>query len=111
MLIALAQAQKLVLFLHFGKRRRQAADYALVRHMIGVGVDQQPKVEDELVALILRVTNDHGVTKDRIPTIGRVDCDIAVAERLSRDDVLVEHVKVDERRPRAALRGCNASWW
>lgn len=94
---ALALAQVLILLLHFAKDGGEAADDALVGDLVNVGLDEQAKVEDELVAHVLGVGDEDGVAEDGVLAVGRVDGHVAVAEGLAWDDVLLEDVKVDER--------------
>lgn len=105
----LAQAQVLVLLFHLGKSGGEAADDALVGGVVDVGLDEEAKVEDELIAQILSVRNDDGVAEDGVLAVGRVDGDVAVAKGLARDYVLVEDVKVDERRTGRVLGGGDAA--
>ena len=107
--LGLALAQVLVLLLHLSERGGQASDHAFVGDLAGVDIDEQTKVEDELIALVLGVGDDDGVAEDGVFAIGGVYGDIAIAEGLPRDDVLLEDVEVNERRASAALRGGNAS--
>jgi hypothetical protein len=107
--LGLALAEVLVLLLHLGKGGGEAADDTLVRDLVNVGVDEQAKVEDELVALVLGVGDDDGEAEDGILAVGGVDGDVAVAKGLARDDVLLEDVKVDERRAGATFGGGDAA--
>lgn len=107
--LCLTKAQVLILLLHLGKCLSQTPHDALIRGLVALGLDQQAKVEDELIAHILWIPNDHGEPQDGVFAVGRVDCDIAVAEGLAGDDVLLQDVKVDERRP-LAVGGGDAAW-
>lgn len=90
-------AQKLVLLLHLGERDGQAPHDALIGHLVAiVGLDDQAKVEDELVALVLWVGDGDGEAQDAVLGVRVVDGDVAVEEGLARDDVLLQHVKVEE---------------
>lgn len=97
------------MLLHLGKCSGETADDALVGGMVDVGLDEEAKVEDELIAQILSVRNDDGVAEDCVLAVGRVDGDVAVAKGLARDDVLLEDVKVDERRARRVVGDGDAS--
>lgn len=108
--LVLDLAEVLVLLLHLSKGGGEAADDALVGGVVDVGLDEEAKVEDELVAQVLVVGNDDGVAEDGVLAVGGVDGDVAVAKGLARDNVLLQDVKVDERRARARLGGGDASW-
>jgi hypothetical protein len=66
--------------------------------MVDIGVEDEAKVEDELVAQILCVGDDDGVAEDGVLAVRGVDGEVAVAKGLAGDDVLVQDVKVDEGR-------------
>jgi len=108
--LALAAAQVLVLLLHLGKGDGEASYDMLKGGVVGVGLDEQAKVEDELVALVLCVGDDDGLPEDGVLAVGGVDGDEAVAKGLPGDDVLLQDVEVDERRARGGVRGRDASW-
>lgn len=59
--LCLAKAQVLILLLHLGKRLGQTPHDALIRCLVALSLDQQAKVEDELIAHILWIADDHGV--------------------------------------------------
>lgn len=109
--LGLTLAQVLVLLLHLGECGGQASDHTFVGDLVGVDIDEQTKVEDELIALVLGVGDDDGIAEDGVFAIGRVYGNIAIAKGLPGDDVLLEDVEVDERRASAALRGGDTSWW
>jgi hypothetical protein len=77
--------------------------------LVAFGLHQQAKVEDELIAHVLCMRNDHGEPQDSVFAVGRVDCDIAVAKGLAGDDVLLQDVKINERRA-LAVAGGDAAW-
>lgn len=107
--LCLTEAQVLVLLLHLGECLSQAPHNALIRCLVALRLHQQAEVEDELIAHVLGMWDDHRESQDGVLAIGRVDGDIAVAEGLARDDVLLQNVEVDERRP-LAIRGGDAAW-
>jgi hypothetical protein len=51
------------------------------------------------------------VSKDAVFVFGLTDCDIAVAKRLSRDDVLGYCLEVKQARLVNIWLWNNASWW
>lgn len=104
-----AAAEVLVLLLHLGKGGGEAADDTLVGGVVDVGLDEEAKVEYELIAQILSVRDDDGVAEDGVFAVGRVDGDVAVAEGLARDDVLLQDVKVDEAGAGRVFRGGDAA--
>lgn len=112
--VTVTLAQILILLLHFGKGGSEISHDALVGCLVYIGLDEEAKVEDELIALILGVSDDDGEAEDGVFVIGGVDGDVAVAKGLSGDDVLVQDVKVDEglagRSCRSCLGGGDASW-
>lgn len=55
--------------------------------------------------------DDNRVTENRELSIGRVDGQIAVAEGLAGDNVLMENVKVDEGRFCRVCDGSDAAGW
>lgn len=107
--LCLTQAQVLILLLHLGKCLGQTPHDALIRRLVALGLHQQAKVEDELIAHVLCMRDDDGKPQDGVLSVGGVDGDIAVAEGLAGDDVLLQDVKVDERRP-LAVGGGDATW-
>lgn len=66
--------------------------------MVDISIEDEAKVKDELVAEILCVGDDDGVAEDGVLSVRGVDGEVAVAKGLAGDDVLVQHVKVDEGR-------------
>lgn len=64
--------------------------------MVDISVEDEAKVEDELVAQVLCMGDDDGVAEDGVLSIRSVDGEVAVAKCLAGDDVLVQDVKVDE---------------
>lgn len=94
--VALALAEILILLLHLGKGGGEVPHHALVGSLVDIGLDEDAKVEDELVAEILGVGDDDGVAEHGVLAVGRVDGYVAVAKGLAGDDVFVEDVKVDE---------------
>ena len=102
--------QILILLLHLGKSRGETANDALVGGGGDGCLDEQAKVEDELIAQILSVRDDDGVAENGVLSVGGVDGDVAVAKGLARDNVLLQDVKVDEGRARGCFRGGDASW-
>ena len=93
----LALTEVLSLLLHLAKSSRESAHDALVGHLVDVGLDEESKVEDELIAHVLGVRDDDRVPKDGVLPVGGVYGYVAVAEGLTGDDVLVQNVEVDER--------------
>lgn len=47
--------------------------------------------------------DENGVPQDGVLALWAIDSDIAIAEGLARDDVLMKDVKVDKRGPRIAV--------
>lgn len=54
------------------------------------------KVEDELIALVLGVSNGHRQAQHRVLALGLIDRDEAIEEGLARDDVLLHYIKVEQ---------------
>lgn len=63
-----------------------------------VGLDDQAEVEYELVALVLGIGDGHGKAQDAVLPIRISHRDIAVEEGFARNDVLLQHVEVEEAR-------------
>lgn len=132
LLLRAVAAQIRILLLHLSKRDSEPPHHALIGDLVAanaratpaimtaagtaaavadadaVALDDQAEVEDELVALVLWVGDgdgeaEHAVLAAVVGGRGRVDGDVAVEEALARDDVLLQHVEVEEAR--LALRG------
>ena len=55
--------------------------------------------------------DENGIAEDSVFAVGSSDGDVAVAECLARNDVLLEDIEVDERTAGGGLvSGCDASW-
>lgn len=96
--LCLTKAQVLVLLLHLGECLSQTPHDALIRCLVALRLHQQTKVEDELIAHVLGVRDDYRESQDSVLAVRGVDGDITVAEGFAGDDVLLQDVKVDERR-------------
>lgn len=89
-------AQILILLLHLGKRHREPSHHPLVGDLVDIALDDQPKVEDELVALVLGVGDGDGEAEHRVLGVGVIDGNVPVEEGVAWDDVLLEDVKIEE---------------
>ncbi|CAH0029660.1 unnamed protein product [Clonostachys rhizophaga] len=92
----------LVLLFHFRKGRSKPPNHGFVGSLVDICLDKQAEVEDEFVPHILSVRDENGVPQDGVLALWAIDGDIAIAEGLARDDVLMKDVKVDKRGPRIA---------
>jgi len=85
------------LFFEISKQPGELADDSLVTVHAGILVDDQSKVEDELVPVILFGVDDAYRMADDAETIG-ANGDELVAEFLPRDDVVRDGSEVEQRR-------------
>jgi hypothetical protein len=102
--VALAQAKILILLLHLGKGGGEIPDNTLVGSLVDIGFKDDAKIKNELIAEVLGVCNDDGISEHGILAVGGVDGDEAVAKGLAGDDVLMEDVEIDEGL--AGVEGC-----
>lgn len=105
-------AQVLVLLLELGKCDGQATDDTLVRQLVcggQAGVDDEAKVEDELVAVVFWVEDGYWKPQDAALAVRVPHRHVPVKKGLARDDVLLQHVKVEERCLCGSLRRDDAA--
>jgi hypothetical protein len=101
-------AQIPALLLHLGERDSQPAHDALVGHLVDIALDDQAEVEDELVAVVARARDGHGEAQHKVLAFRVGHGDVAVAEGLARDDVLLQHAEVEQRRLGGAVGAAGA---
>ncbi|CAI6081355.1 unnamed protein product [Clonostachys chloroleuca] len=82
--------------------RCKPPNHGFVGSLVDICLDKQTEVEDEFVPHILSVRDENGVPQDGVLALWAIYGDIAIAEGLARDDVLMKDVKVDKRGPRIA---------
>ena len=84
------------MLLHLGKGGGQSTHHSLVGNLVHVALYHEPKIEDELISVVLCVSDAHRESQDGIFSVRVVDSHIAVEEGFLRNDVLLQYTKVEE---------------